>query len=191
MSCPILMSMLKPPLTTIFGLIFIVLSILAIVENDFILFFIWKPDRKIPFSIKILSSLAVSDLLAGMVLPPVTSWQVLNHISLNNCNADCVQRYFTVLLVGSSALTLLLVAFNRYISLTTLTNYNRYMSNRKLIVLITFAWLVPALTPILQIKTFEPYTYLSALLVLFFVPLTFLIIFYNFIIQVFRRKERN
>ena len=125
------------------------LSILAIVENGFILFFIWKPDRKIPFSIKILSSLAVSDLLVGMVLSPVTSWQVLNHTSLNNCNADYVRRYFTVLLVGSSVLTLVLVAFNRYISLTKLTNYNRYMSNRKLIVLITFAWLVPALTPIL------------------------------------------
>ena len=110
---------------------------------------------------------------------------------LNNCNADYVRWYFTVLLVGSSVLTLVLVAFNRCISLTKLTNYNRYMSNRKLIVLITFAWLVPALTPILQIKTFESYTYLSAFLVLFFVPLTFLIIFYNFIIQVFRRKERN
>lgn len=73
------MSMLKPLLTTIFGLIFIVLSILVIVENSFILFFIWKPDHKIPFSIKILSSLAVSDLLVGMVLSPVTRWQVSNH----------------------------------------------------------------------------------------------------------------
>ena len=191
MSCAIRMSMLKPPLTTIFGLMFIVLSILAIVENGFILFFIWKPGRKITSSIKILSSLAVSDLLVGMVLSPVTSWQILKHTSLSNCYVEYVRRYFTVLLVGSSVLTLGLVAFDRYISLTKLTNYNRYMNNRKLIFLITFAWLVPALIPILQKKIFGPYTYLSAVLVLFLVPLIFLVVFYNFIIQVVRRKERN
>ena len=191
MSCPIHMSMLKPPLTTIFGLMFTMLSILAIVENGFILLFIWKMGRKITSSVKILSSLAVSDLLVGVVLSPVTSWQVLNHTSLSNCNAEYVRRYFSILLIGSSVLTLGLVAFDRYISLTKLTNYNRYMNNRNLIFFIIFAWLVPALIPILQVKIFGPYTYLSAVLVLFFVPLIFLIVFYNFIIQVVGRKERK
>ena len=147
--------------------------------------------RKITSSVKILSSLAVSDLLVGVVLSPVKSWQVLNYTSLSNCNAEYVRRYVSILLIGSSVLTLGLVAFDRYVSLTKLTNYNRYMNNRKLIFLIIFAWLVPALIPILQVKIFGPYTYLSAVLVLFFVPLIFLIVFYNFIIQVVGRKERK
>ena len=115
---------------------FTMLSVLAIVENGFILLFIWKMGRKMTSSVKILSSLAVSDLLVGVVLSPVTSWQVLNHTSLSNCNAEYVRRYFSILLIGSSVLTLGLVAFDRYISLTKLTNYNRYMNNRKLISLL-------------------------------------------------------
>lgn len=188
--CPIRMSILNPPLTTIFGVMFIVASIMATAGNAFVLFVLWRPGRKITSSIKILSSLAVSDLLVGLVLSPVTAWQVLDHNALRNCNADYVRRYFTVLLVGSSVLTLALISYDRYILLTKLTNYNKYMTKRKIIILLTFAWLFPALVPALQIKgAFGKHTYLSFVLICFFVPLVFLSVIYCYIVQAIKKKE--
>ena len=188
--CTIRMSTLNPPLTTVFGVMFIIASIIATAGNAFVLFVLWRPGRKVTSSIKILSSLAVSDLLVGLVLSPATAWQVLDYTALRNCNADYVRRYFTVLLVGSSALTLALISYDRYILLTKLTNYNRYMTKRKIIIFLTFAWLFPALVPALQIKSaFGKHTYLSFVLICFFVPLVFLSVIYCYIVQAIKKKE--
>ena len=62
------MSLLKPPMTTVFGAMFIVTSIVATTGNGFALLIIWRPGYKITPSTKILTSLAVSDLLVGIVI---------------------------------------------------------------------------------------------------------------------------
>ena len=84
--CPIHISLLNPPLTTVFGVMFIIASIMATTGNAFVLFVLWRPGRKVTSSIKILSSLAVSDMLVGLVLSPVSAWQVLDYTTLRNCN---------------------------------------------------------------------------------------------------------
>ena len=191
MNCTTRMSTLKPPLTTIFGSLFILTSVMAIVGNGFALIIIWKPGRKITSPTKLLTSLAVSDLLVGIILSPLTCWQVLDYISLKVCEIDYARRYFYFFLCVTSGLTLALISYDRYILLTKLTNYNKYMSKRKLIILLTLAWLVPALIPVFQIKIFGPYIYFLGIVICFFGVLIVLIISYCCIVRVIRKKEKK
>ena len=127
----------------------------------------------------------------GIVLSPLTCWQVLDYISLNVCEIDYARRYFYFFLCVTSGLTLALISYDRYILLTKLTNYNKYMSKKKLITLLTLAWLVPALLPVFQIKIFGPYIYFLGVVICFFGVLIVLIISYCCIVRVIRKKEKK
>ena len=190
MNCSTRMSSLEPPLTTIFGVMFILTSFIASIANSLVLFVLWKPGSKITSSTKILTSLAVSDLLVGMILSPLTCWQVLS-TSLRDCNIDYIRRYFVVFLTGSSVLTLAMISYDRYTLLTKLTNYNKYITKRKVIAFFVFAWLVPAVIPVLQLKIFGTVAYLVAVTIIFFGPLLVLICSYYFILRVIHRQERT
>ena len=191
MNCTTCMSLLEPPLTFVFGFMFIVTSVMATVGNGFSLFIIWRPGLKLTSSTKILTSLVVSDLLVGIILSPLTCFQVLNYISLNDCEIDYARRYLFFFLCNTSGLTLVVISYDRYILLTKLTNYNKFMTKNKLIVLLILAWLVPALIPLLQLKIFGPYVYLFGILTVFFGALVFLIISYSCIVKVIRQKEKQ
>ena len=191
MNCTTRMSTLKPPLTTIFGSLFILISIMATVGNGFALIIIWKPGRKITSPTKLLTSLAVFDLLVGIILSPLTCWQVIDYISLNVCEIDYARRYFYFFLCVTSGLTLALISYDRYILLTKLTDYNKYMTKRKLIILLILAWLVPDLIPVFQLKMFGPYIYFLGIVICFFGILVVLIISYCCIARVIRKKEKK
>ena len=191
MNCTTRMSLLEPPLTFIFGFMFIVTSVMAAAGNGFSLFIIWRPGLKLTSSTKILTSLVVSDLLVGIILSPLTCFQVLNYISLNNCEIDYARRYLFFFLCNTSGLTLVVISYDRYILLTKLTNYNKFMTKKKLIILLILAWLVPALIPLLQLKIFGPYVYLFGILTVFLGALVFLIISYSCIVKVIRQKEKQ
>ena len=178
-------------MTTAFGAMFIVTSIVATTGNGFALLIIWRPGYKITPSTKILTSLAVSDLLVGIVSSPLTCWQILNYISLKVCDTDHVRRYFLFFLCVTSGLTLALVSYDRYIYLTKLTNYNKYMTKRKLVALLVLAWLVPALIPLFQFRTFEHYVYLFGGLFCFFGILIVLFFSYCCTFRLIRRNEKK
>ena len=146
---------------------------------------------KITLSTKILTSLAVSDLLVGTVSSPLTCWQVLNYISLKVCEIHHVRRYFLFFLCVTSCLTLALISYDRYIYLTKLTNYNKYMTKRKLVALLLLAWLVPALIPVFQLRIFGYYVYLLGVLFCFFGILIVLTFSYCCIFRLIRRKEKK
>ena len=191
MNCTTRMSTLNPPLTTVFGASFILTSIMATVANSFVLIIIWKPGHhNITPTTKLLTSLAVTDLLVGIIVSPLSCWQVLNY-KLNVCEIDYARRYFSIFLGITSGLTLALISYDRYILLTKLTNYNKYMTKRKLFILLIFAWLVPALMPVFQIKIFGPYIYFLGIITCFFGVLTVLVISYLCIVRVIRKKEKK
>ena len=179
MACQTRMSLLHPPLTYVFGVVFIIISLIATIANSVVLVILWMPKR-ISTSHKVLTSLAVSDALLGLILSPITAWQVIDTASLSNCTVDDIRAYFTVLLVGSSVMTLGVIVYDRYILLTKLTNYNTYMTKKKALILLSIAWLYPALVPILRLLRQQPYVYLAAALSILVLPLIFLLIgYYN------------
>ena len=191
MNCAIRMSLLEPPLTTVFGIMFIVISVMATAGNGFALFILWRPGHKLTSSTKILTSLAVSDLLVGIILSPFTCFQVLNEVSLNNCKIDYIRRYLFFFFCNTSGLTLAVISYDRYMLLTKLTNYNKFMTKRKLVVLLVVAWMIPAILPVLQIKIFGRYVYLLIFITCFTGVLIFVIVSYFCILQVVRQTERQ
>lgn len=190
MNCSTRISSLEPPLTTIFGVIFISISVFASATNGFVLFVLGKPSRKVTTSTKILASLAVSDLLVGMILSPLTSWHVLS-TSLNDCRIEYIRRYLVLLLTGCSVLTLGLISFDRYTLLLKLSNCSKYMTRWNLITFLLFAWLVPALTPILQLEIFGSFPYLIAVILIYFCPLIVLVVNYRLLLRVIKRQEKT
>ena len=191
MNCTTRMYLLEPPLTTAFGMMFIVISVMASTGNGFALFIIWRPGHKLTSSTKILTSLAVSDLLVGIILSPLTCFQVLNKVSLSNCKIDYIRRYLFFFLCNTSGLTLAVISYDRYILLTKLTNYNKFMTKRKLIILLVIAWMVLAILPIFQIKIFGQYIYLLIFITCFTGVLIFVIASYFCIFQVVRQTEKQ
>ena len=162
---------------------FIVTTIVASAGNGFALFVIWRPDYKITSSTKLLTSLAVSDLLVEIVLSPLTCRQVVNYISLKGCDIDYIRRYILFFLCVTSGLTLALISYDRYIYLIQMTNYNKYMTKRKLLPLLMFAWLV--------LPSSWVYVYLLGLLSCFLVYLLTVPAFSYFcIFRLIRRKEK-
>ena len=188
MVCKTRMAFLQPPLTYVFGIMFILISIMAFFGNAVVLAILRLPGFRSK-SHKILASLAISDVLVGSVLSPITAWQVLNSSSLSNCSADAVRRYFTVLLVGSSVLTLAVISYDRYILLTRLTNYHIHMTRNKIIGLLIFAWAFPGSVPLLQFA--GKYPYLSMVMLIFAGPLIVLVISYVLITTAVRAKENT
>ena len=81
MDCQTRMSLLHPPLTYAFGVVFIVISLIATIANSVVLVILLMPKR-ISTSYKVLISLAVSDVLVGLILSPIAAWQVINTTSL-------------------------------------------------------------------------------------------------------------
>ena len=188
MVCTTRMSLLRPPVTYVFGGSLIINSVIAIIGNSIALLILWMAG-KIERSHKLLTSLAVSDLLVGMILSPITSWQVLNCTSLSSCTADVVRTYFSVLLVGSSVMTLGVIAYDRYILLTKLKNYNIYMTKKKFVILLLIAWLYPASIPILRVFKEYPELYLVVSLSILVLPLIFLVFSYYYISKAVHTKQ--
>ena len=191
MNCETCMSLLEPPLTTAFGIRFVVISVIATTGNGFVLFIIWRPGHNLTSSTKILTSLVVSDLFVGIILSPLICFQELNEVSLNNCKIDYIWRYLLFFFCNTSGLSLAVISYDRYILLTKLTNYNKFMTKRKLTVLLIIIWMVPAMLPVFQIKIFGQYIYLALFLTCFTGVLIFVFFCYFYILQVVRRTEKQ
>ncbi|XP_057308189.1 trace amine-associated receptor 8c-like [Hydractinia symbiolongicarpus] len=138
-------------------------------------------------SYEFLQSLAASDLLIGIILGPLTAWQLFDQNIRLNCYADMARGYLMVLFVGSSNIKLALIAYDRYILLTKLKNYKQYMTTRKYVFLITFSWICPALVPILKFG--GKFVYLCLANVVFMSATVILILSYFCLIRVVKKQE--
>ena len=187
MNCTTRMFLLVPPTTYVFGTFFIIVSISASVGNILVLAILWLFGKRSQ-SDTILSSLAVSDMLVGLILSPITAWQLIDSCSLRNCTADLVRTYFAILLVGSSVMTLGVIAYDQYILLTKLTNYDNCMTRKKVILLLSIAWVFPGLVPILRLA--GKYPYLFVVLIIFVGPLIVLVVSYCYITVAVKAKEQ-
>ena len=134
---------------------------------DFVLIIIWKPGHIVKWAAKLLISFAVTDLLVDIIVSLLTCWEVFNH-KLNVLEIDYARRYVSVFLCVTAGLTLAMISYNRYILLTELNNYSKYMTKRKLIVLFIFAWLALALMPVFQINIFVQFIPFLRIITCFF-----------------------
>ena len=113
----------------------------------------------------LLASLAVSDLLVGVVLAPLHALQLLSPEFLNDCVVDETRRYLSTLLIGASAFTIGGISYDRYLHMSKLMNYNKYMSKMKATLMISACWMIPAVIPIFRYIFKSQRVYFIALIV--------------------------
>ena len=124
------------------GVLIIMCGVLAVLGNVISLVILNKPTMRTKYN-RILSSLAVSDTLVGCCLCPLISAQLLSITVHRNCIVELVKNMFGPCMVGTSALNIGLLAYDRYVKITSLKNYSLKMTNRKLFLLILGVWILP------------------------------------------------
>ena len=186
MKCQTRMTIIQPPITYIYSVFFILGGIIAVMANAIVLRILWFPEYR-SRSNRILTSLAISDFLVGLVVFPLTAFQILNHASLNNCNIDFTRVYFSLLLEGSSCLSLAVISYDRYILMTKMQIYHRRYVKRGIVFLIFLAWFVPAVTPFLRFVGSLPY--LGVTLTIFIIPYVVLCTSYFLITSTVKKQE--
>ena len=172
-----------------FGLLNAANSVTATVENSIALFIMLWYRELHSISDRIFISLIITDLFAGLTAAPLHAAQLLSKEISYNCRVEEVRRSLAALLIGVSALTVATISYDRYLHLTKLNNYYKYMTKRKAAVLIIFAWIVPALLPTLRIsaETELPYNIaFPALMIIIFITL---IVFYALILCSLKRRS--
>ena len=124
-----------------FGVVLAILSLLTVVINAVVLITLLKYEAlKIP-SFKLLRSLALSDFLTGAFAGSMAAVQLLKEYTETDCFVDMVCTYLEFLFIGTSALTLACISYDRYLHLSKLNKYR--MSNRRIYVFMSICWLIP------------------------------------------------
>lgn len=137
------LNLITNPAATIYGILFLVIGILAIIGNVISGIILWKPAMK-DKSNGFLKSLVIADAFVGIFCCPLYVHQLITKTFLSTSIVyEEVRNYLNVWLSSTSALTIVLIAADRYLLLTKLTNYSTYMNDRRMAVLIAFAWLYP------------------------------------------------
>lgn len=181
--------LITSPSTYVYGTCFITFSVVASLVNITALYILLtsRTNGMISKSAKILTSLAVSDVLTGVIGFPTSAYQILSD---NSCDKDSVRTVMSLVLTGSSNLTLALIAFDRYLLMTKFTKYDNLMTNRVLALLISLCWLYPILTIALRYAP-SPYPYLASLVFIFYGPIIFIMVFYFLLVREIYRSEKN
>lgn len=131
---------LQSPATHIFGILFGIETVISFIGNLFVLIILFFTGFHSQ-SNRFFASLAVSDFLTGLILSPVTTYQLLNTSGRLSCLMDEIRFYATVVLGGSSTLSLAVITYDRYILLTKFNNYDKYMTKLKTTILLLFIWI--------------------------------------------------
>jgi len=180
------MSVITPPVTYIYAVFFIIGGIIATIANIMVLIILWFPEHR-SRSNKILTSLAASDFLVGLLVFPMTAYQVLHYASLSSCDIDFARVYCSAALQGSSCLTLGVIAYDRYILLTKINIYHKLRTKRLVIILVVLAWVIPGLNPLL--RWVNKFAYLTMITAIFIIPFVTLCLSYFLITSAVRKQE--
>ena len=111
-----------------------------------------------------LSLLAGADVAVALIAQPVTCLLVIHVLHMSQiCTASNLLAYVCTVSCGASIGMLALIGYDRYLHLSKLKNYNKYMTKRKLKVLISMIFAYQTLVGclIFHEDTAEIYNYLA------------------------------
>eukprot|EP00111_Clytia_hemisphaerica_P022078 TCONS_00064873-protein len=122
---------------------YILSALMAALGNTFCLIVLWRPSNRTK-SNKILTSLALSDCCVGYMVTPMAVWLIKNgwQMTSNTCVVEDIYMVLGIWMVGCSSSSVVFIAYDRYLHLTKLSNYNIYMTNRKLNIIIASYWCI-------------------------------------------------
>ena len=169
--------------------LYIIGSVLATIENTFTLIFFCQRQQTKKMSSKIMASLALSDLLVGLVAFPLHIYQLVNGFNAEMCHIDEARRFTMIVLIGSSAYTICLISYDRYIMMKNWTRYHEVMTTTKVKVLISLTWLIPIIVSMLEFVNIQVYHFFLVLCTA--LPYCLLPIFYYKIVNIVKKSQQE
>lgn len=186
--CTTRIYLLNPPVTTIYGVLFIIAAIVTTFVNLVALFILAK--SKANRSNAIFFSLTITDLCVGCILLPFLAYQVLATDLVNGCWVDIFRTHLSSIFIGTSSLNLILIGIDRYVLLTKFPQYDRVMSRRNIIGMLAFCFTVPTLSPLLRF-TGNNTAYMFSLGLIFYTPLISISILYPLLTRTVYRTQKH
>ena len=165
----------------ILGIGFVLCSFLATSGSIISLIILQKPTMRCKKSNKILSSLSTSDTLVGLGLCIVFAIQMLSENLRKSCLLENTKNILAPWMIGTSSLNIALISYDRYVMLSSLTNYDTKMSKRRLYILILSTWLAPIL--FFMTVFINRLLFMAALALFTIIPLIIIIIAYCMVVK--------
>ena len=161
------------PAIIIFGVVYLLVSVITVVENSLVIFAIWKDPLKVlrtsPTNF-ILLSLAIADLIVGLIVAPgIAAW----FLRLGTMEKD--PWYFqSILLIFTSALLIvsvghvLFLTVDRYYALATPLKYRTKITKRRVLITSSGMWICCICYAIVSsiIQQYFPVMWLIAIVVM-------------------------
>lgn len=126
-----------------FGVFISLVSVCAVSENGFILLLFCKYPILCTPSNKILLSVVSADFLIGFASGPLYASQLLSASLNNHCLIHTIRRGFSVVLMGASLTSIVMLTIDRYKNLTNMRNYT--MQKKWLFIGLSICWCLPIL----------------------------------------------
>ena len=136
-----------------------------------------------------LLSLATSDFLVGVLLEPMFVAQFFSRDRREDCRFNMIRRYLSTLLMGGAVGSIALVSYDRWTHLTKTISYKTFMPKKKVAILITIAWVIPIVIPLVRLTSEAVY---SAIIIIYLsLVLALMTTCYIVIVKIVRSRTFN
>ena len=166
------------------------LSITAALGNGIVLFAIWRTPALHSSSNTFLFGLALTDLFVGLVTQPLkVSSYVIFLISKENATPALRNAFdvLSIILTAASFLTATAISVDWYLVFYLHMRYQVLITNKKVMVIIAFSWLISILFGFVWTQSTQAY-YLIAIIA-FFISFSIMVLMYYKIYRVVRRHR--
>ena len=181
-------SLAKAP-SIVLGITNSLIGIVAAFGNLLALYVFYKDHKLHCRSTVCLLSLVITDLLVGSLLQPAFTLQLFSKDARSMCGLNAFRRFITAMLMGASMSSIALISYDRYLLLSKASQYNSYMTPRRVALLIFLCWILPGLSPLLN-YTFGGHGLFSAVIFVYTFVMLFVISWSYFtIMRIIRRNE--
>lgn len=191
--CRLRLSLLESETLYTYGVLFVICGIVAAIGN-LIALYILISEQKSKSNI-ILSSLAVSDTLTGFIVFPLNAYQSFTMSAQSSCTIDIARSFFALAMIGSSVLTLVVIAVDRYILMTRFPSYHNIVTKRRVNLTLSICWLFPAVVASLRIFSSPSSIFIKiyevSMLFIFFGPVLPLAISYCLLIRLIYTSRKR
>ena len=189
MVCYLSFSFLSNELRYSFGVLHFGIGFMSFFGN-LIVFIVLLTTRSLrTLSNAILASLAVTDFLVGLILQPMHVLQLFFAKFRDDCTFNTARRMLSIIIAIASFTSVALISYDRYIRLSKSLNYTKYMTVRKVVLLIAVCWLIPILFPLIRIVSKEEQTMTAMISVYIVSNLGITLTSYIFIMRITKKKE--
>ena len=184
-------SLLSPSVRSLFGIIHIGIGLSALFGNVVVLMIIaFARLFRNPSNI-ILSSLAMTDFLVGIILQPMHVMQLFSREFRAHCPFNGIRRDLSVFLAVASFSSITLISYDRYIRLSRTVNYSKHMNLVKAAIFVFFCWLIPALFPLLRLIQKDEKIFVAVVSLYCYSNFITTAIIYYYIVKIVRQKKRQ